>query len=126
MQFEIRGDKPIFLQLAEALEDYILKGVFPEETQVPSTTELAISLKLNPATTNRAVNQLVSEGILYKKRGIGMFVSTGAREVIAAKRQSTFYENYVLPLIAESHNLGISTADLISMIEREAIPSEHN
>ncbi len=118
MKLEIHGDKSIFLQLAEALEDYVLKGVFPEESQIPSTTELAISLRLNPATTNRAVNQLVNEGILYKKRGIGMFVSTGARKVIAAKRQSAFYENYVMPLIAESHNLGISSADLIAMIER--------
>jgi len=118
MQFEVRGDKPIFLQLAEALGDYVLKGVFPEETQIPSTTELAVSLRLNPATTNRAVNLLVGEGILYKKRGIGMFVSTGAREVIAAKRRSAFFKDYVTPLIAESDNLGISREDLISMIER--------
>ena len=118
MQLQIHGDKPIFLQLAEALEDYILKGVFPEETQIPSTIELAISLKLNPATTNRAVNLLVSEDVLYKKRGIGMFVSPGARGVIATKRQSAFFEDYVVPLIAESHNLSISREDLISMIER--------
>jgi len=118
MQLQIHGDKPIFQQLAEELEDCILKGVFPEETQIPSTTELAISLKLNPATTNRAVNQLVSEGIIYKKRGIGMFVCAGAVRVIAAKRQSAFYDDFVLPLIAESHNLGISGSDLISMIER--------
>ena len=118
MQLQIHGDRPIFLQLAEELEDCILRGVFPEETQIPSTTELAISLKLNPATTNRAVNLLVSDDIIYKKRGIGMFVCTGARGVIAAKRQSTFYESYVVPLIAESHNLGIPRGDLISMIER--------
>ena len=118
MQLQIHGDRPIFLQLAEELEDCILRGVFPEETQIPSTTELAVSLRLNPATTNRAVNLLVSEDIIYKKRGIGMFVCTGARRVIAAKRQSAFYESYVVPLIAESHSLGISGADLISMIER--------
>jgi GntR family transcriptional regulator len=118
MQLQIHGDKPIFLQLAEELEDCILRVVFPEETQIPSTTELAVSLRLNPATTNRAVNLLVSEDVIYKKRGIGMFVCTGARGVIAAKRQSAFYESYVVPLIAESHKLGISGADLISMIER--------
>jgi len=118
MELRLHGDKPIFLQLAEALEDYILKGVFPEETQIPSTTELAISLKLNPATTNRAVNLLVGEEILYKKRGIGMFVSPGARGVIATKRQSAFFDDYVVPLIAESHSLGINKENLISMIER--------
>ena len=118
MELEIREDKPIFLQLKEELEDCVLRGVYPEETQIPSTIELAVTLKLNPATTNRAVSLLVSDGILYKKRGIGMFVCPGAREAIAVKRHSAFYEKYVEPLIAESRNLGISQEDLVSMIER--------
>jgi DNA-binding transcriptional regulator YhcF (GntR family) len=106
MQFEVRGDKPIFLQLAEALEDYILKGVFPEETQIPSTTELAISLKLNPATTNRAVNLLVGEKSSTRawNRNVRLLRRQG---VIATKRQSAFFDDYVVPLIAESLSLGI-------------------
>jgi len=118
VELEIREDKPIFLQLKEELEDCILRGVYPEETQIPSTIELAVSLKLNPATTNRAVNLLVADGILYKKRGIGMFVYPGAREAIAAMRHNAFYEKYVEPLIAECRSLGISKEDLMSMIER--------
>ena len=118
MELEIREDKPIFLQLKEELEDCVLRGVYPEETQIPSTIELAVTLKLNPATTNRAVSLLVADGILYKKRGIGMFVCPGAREAIAMKRRSAFYESYVVPLIAECRSLGMPKEDLMSMIER--------
>ncbi len=111
-------EKPIFIQFAEELEDNILKGIFEEESQVPSTTEVAVKFKINPATANRGVNLLVDQGIIYKKRGIGMFVCTGAREKIAAKRRSAFYESYVLPLLEESRKLNLTTGEIITMIER--------
>jgi len=110
-------EKPIFVQFAEGLEDNILKGVFGEESQVPSTTEVAIKFRINPATANRGVNLLVDQGIIYKKRGIGMFVAIGAREIIAAKRRSAFYESFVLPLLDESKKLNITTDDIIAMIK---------
>lgn len=71
MQFQ--GEKPIFLQLAEQLEDGILSGAYPEGSQVPSITEYAATYKINPATALKGINQLVNAGLLYKKRGIGMF-----------------------------------------------------
>ena len=118
MQLKMDGEKPIFQQFAEELEEDILKGIFEEETQIPSTTEVAIKFKINPATANRGVNHLVDEGIIYKKRGIGMFVATGAREKIASKRRSAFNESYVLPLLNESKNLGLTKNEIITMIER--------
>lgn len=118
MQLNLNDQKPIFLQLAEELEDGILKGIFGEETQIPSTTEVAVQFKINPATANRGVNLLVDEGIIYKKRGLGMFVASGARTKIIAKRRQGFYENYVQPLIEESKNLEMTKGDLIAMIER--------
>jgi len=118
MRLKMDGEKPIFQQFAEELEEDILKGIFEEETQIPSTTEVAINFKINPATANRGVNQLVDEGIIYKKRGIGMFVATGAREKIASKRRSAFNESYVLPLLNESKNLGLTKNEIITMIER--------
>ena len=72
--------RPIFLQLAEMLEDRIISGAFPEEGQIPSITEYSAALKINPATALKGINLLVEEGLIYKKRGVGMFVSTGARE----------------------------------------------
>ena len=118
MQLNLDNEKPIFLQFAEEIEKNILKGIFEEESQIPSTTEVAIKFKINPATANRGVNLLVDEGIIYKKRGIGMFVATGAREKIISKRKSAFYDNYVLPLLKESKNLNMEKSELFNMIER--------
>jgi GntR family transcriptional regulator len=118
MQLDLDEEKPIFLQFAEELEDNILKGIFEEESQIPSTTEVAVKFRINPATANRGVNLLVDEGIIYKKRGIGMFVCSGAREKIAAKRKSAFYDKYVLPLINESRNLNLTKDEIMAMIER--------
>lgn len=117
MQLKTDGERPIFLQFAEELEEGILKGIFEEETQIPSTTEVAIKFKINPATANRGVNLLVDEGIIYKKRGIGMFVAKGAREKIITKRKSTFYENYIVPLIRESRNLELEKNEILNMVE---------
>ena len=118
MQLKMDGEKPIFLQFAEELEEDILKGIFEEEAQIPSTTEVAVKFKINPATANRGVNLLVDEGIVYKKRGIGMFVATGAREKIISKRRKTFYDSYVLPLIKESNNLKLGKSEILNMIEK--------
>ena len=72
----------IYLQIAQMLEDHILREIFQEEEQVPSTNELARSFNINPATAAKGINLLVSEGILYKKRGVGMFVSPGAQQMV--------------------------------------------
>lgn len=118
MQLNMSGEKPLFLQFSEELEDNILKGIFGEETQIPSTTEVAVKFKMNPATANRGVNLLVDEGIIYKKRGIGMFVTTGAREKIVAKRKNAFYEGYILSLLTEARSLNITKDEIITLIER--------
>ena len=120
MQIEPGNEKPIFLQLAEAVEDNILRGIYAEETQIPSTTEVSVTLKVNPATVNRGVNLLVDEGIIYKKRGVGMFVSTGAREKILERRKQAFYDRFLLPLLEEAQNLGLSREDVIGMLQAPA------
>lgn len=110
--------QPIYIQLAEAIEDDILKGIMQEETQVPSTTEISVALKINPATARKGVNMLVDEGILYKRRGVGMFVSVGAREKVMRKRRAEFYESFVVTLLDEAEKLNISQEELVEMIER--------
>ena len=117
MQLDPGNEKPIFIQLAEAIEDNILKSIYAEETQIPSTTEVAVTLKVNPATINRGVNLLVDEGIIYKKRGVGMFVSTGGRERILARRKQAFFKDFILPLLEEAKNLGLSRDDVIEMLK---------
>lgn len=110
-------NRPIFLQVAERIENDIVSGALAEETQIPSTNELAAFLRINPATAGKGVNLLVDEEILYKKRGIGMFVATGARERLLAARREAFREQYIAPLLAEAHKLGITPTQLARLIE---------
>lgn len=116
--FSLTGDKPLYVQIAEQLEDAIFTGAYEEETQIPSTTELSVSLQMNPATVLKGMNILVAENIIYKKRGLGMFVSSGAIERIKQKRQENFYDNYVLPLLDEAKKLGLTEDEIISLIEK--------
>lgn len=111
-------EKPIFLQIAERMEDAVLSGAFPEESQLPSTTEISSVYRVNPATALKGINLLVEEGVAYKRRGIGMFVSEGARILVSEKRQKLFYENYVLPLISEAKKLGLTEEKILSMTKR--------
>ncbi len=113
----------IYLQIARMLEDGILRGIYPEETQVPSTNELARTLRINPATGAKGLNLLVEDGILYKRRGIGMFVAEGAAAQIRAKRREEFLEQYVKPLAAEARKLGITAEELQAMLAA-ACPQE--
>ena len=109
--------RPIFLQIAEQLENDIIDGSLGEETQIPSTNELAAYLRINPATAGKGVNLLVDAGILYKKRGIGMFVAEGARERLTAQRRESFREQFIEPLLTEARKLGITPTELARLIE---------
>ena len=112
--------RPIFLQIAEAIENDIIAGALAEETQVPSTNEFAAFYRINPATALKGVNLLVDEGILYKKRGIGMFVAEGAQARIVTQRRDKFSEEFVRPLVQEADKLGISAAELAAMVSTAA------
>ena len=111
--------RPIFLQIAEQIEGDIISGALAEETQVPSTNEFAAFFRINPATAGKGVNLLVDEGILYKKRGIGMFVAEGAQARLVAKRRDQFTSQYVRPLLEEAAKLGISAEQLTDLIRKE-------
>lgn len=118
MKLNFDDEKPIFLQIAEGMEDAILTGVFQEESQIPSTTELSVTYKINPATALKGINLLVDAGIVYKKRGVGMFVAEGAVRKLRQKRKDQFYENFVSRLVEEAKKLEITDMEIISMIER--------
>ncbi|MGC4153715.1 MAG: GntR family transcriptional regulator [Propionicimonas sp.] len=115
--------RALFLQIAEQIEDSIVDGSLPEEAQAPSTNELAAFYRINPATAAKGVNMLVETGTLYKRRGIGMFVATGAREALLARRRAAFAESYIRPLLAEAARLGLTTEDVTALIHTHA-PTE--
>ena len=114
----------IYLQIARMLEDDILRGVCREGEQVPSTNELARAYNINPATAAKGLNLLAADGILFKRRGLGMFVSPGAAEAIREKRKAAFYDGYVKPLVKEGASLALTKEELLAMVARAAEEGE--
>ncbi len=118
MHIDTNTDKPIFIQIAEQLEDAIFMEVFPEETKIPSTNEISALLNINPHTVLKGMNMLADDEIIYKKRGLGMYVKRGAVNKIRTKRQGQFFEQYIEALITEASKLSMTKEDVIRLIER--------
>jgi GntR family transcriptional regulator len=107
---------PLFVQIADQLADDIVDGVLTEGERAPSTNELAAFYRINPATAAKGINVLVEEAVLEKRRGIGMFVASGAREQLRQRRRKRFAEQYLEPTLAEARRLGIDTDTLVFLI----------
>lgn len=119
----IDDGKPLFLQIAERVEDEIVDGTLAEESQAPSTNELAAFHRINPATAAKGVSMLVDKGVLYKRRGIGMFVAPGARDLLLAERRAAFADAYLRPLLTEARRIGLSPDDVRALISEHATPT---
>ncbi len=118
MDLKFETERPIYIQLADWLSDLIISGTIAEGDQIPSTTEISAEYKVNPATALKGINMLVDKDIIFKKRGLGMFVSNGAVDKLKAERQEDFQQTYVEKMCAEARKLGISKTEIIEMIER--------
>ncbi len=112
---------PIFSQIAERLADEIADGELPEGDRVPSTNELAAYYRINPATAAKGVNVLIDDGLLEKRRGIGMFVAAGARERLLDDRRKQFTERYVGPMVAEANRLGFDVDTLVELVRESSL-----
>ena len=108
---------PLFAQVAERLAADIADGGLGEGERVPSTNELAAFYRINPATAAKGINVLADEGLLDKRRGVGMFVAAGARAAVLARRRAEFTDRYVGPLLTEAARLGIDADELIGLIK---------
>jgi GntR family transcriptional regulator len=107
---------PLFAQVAERLAAEIADGGLAEGERVPSSNELAAYYRINPATAAKGINTLADEGLLEKRRGIGMFVADGARQRLLEQRRKQFTEHYIEPMVAEASRLGIGTDELGELI----------
>ena len=107
---------PIYLQIADQIKNDIVTGVLAEGEQVMSTNQYAAFYRINPATAAKGFAQLVDEGVLYKKRGIGMFVAPNAADLLRAGRRDSFFTDVVDPMIREAKALGVPLADVIQHI----------
>ncbi len=112
----INENIPIFARIAEGIKDHILSGDLKEGEQLPSTTQISKEYNINIATVNKGINVLVSEGIAFKKRGIGMFVAEGAVERLIEERRNTFIDRYVAATLIEAKRLRYSVEDLQKMV----------
>ncbi|MFA5535777.1 MAG: GntR family transcriptional regulator [Bacillota bacterium] len=111
------SDKSIYVQVAEIIENEILLGNLKEEEQAPSTNQFAKVYQINPATAGKGLNMLADEGILYKKRGLGMFVREGAKEKIIKKRQALFLKETLPEVLREADRLEITVAEIVDYIK---------
>ncbi len=118
MKLILNEDEPIFIQISKAIEDEILTDSIKEDEQVPSTTELSRLYNINPATVLKGMNILVDKNILYKKRGLGMFVNRGAKNTIKLLRKENFKNKFIKNLIEEANKLDIDKDELLEMIKQ--------
>ena len=117
---------PLFAQIAERLAEEIADGGLAEGERVPSMNELAAFYRINPATAAKGLNLLADDGLLEKRRGIGMFVASGARKRLLAQRLDQFADRYVEPLLTEAARLGIGIDELVALIKESPHALPHN
>ncbi|WP_146340028.1 GntR family transcriptional regulator [Nesterenkonia sp. NBAIMH1] len=112
--------RPLFVQIAEQVEASVLDGSLAEGERAPSTNELAAFHRINPATAAKGINLLVDRGVLVKRRGLGMFVADGARDILRSERRRSFAHDYVDPMVAEARHLGMTDDQLIELLRERA------
>jgi len=110
--------QPIFQQVAHIIEDDILNGTFRVDEQILSVAQFSQIFQINPATVVKGIGLLVNEGILYKKRGLGMYVSADAKQKIQNRRRERFYKELLSNLLIEADKLELTTGDIIDMIKQ--------
>ncbi len=115
---------PIYRQIADEIKARVLDGSLQGDAQVMSTNEYASFYRINPATAAKAFQLLVDEGILYKKRGIGMFVAPDARQTLQRAHRERFFTDVVEPMVSEARAIDIPLHDIIRHLEHLASKEE--
>lgn len=118
MKFDFTSGTPLFRQVAEQISEGIGQGLFAEGDQVPSTTELSSMYSINPATVLKGMNMLVDQGLLEKRRGIGMFVTEGAQAQVNKNKREELLSGGISEMVSLAKRLGISAQQLIDAIQR--------
>jgi GntR family transcriptional regulator len=117
---------PIYRQIADQIRQDVLSGALGPGEQVMSTNQYAVYRRINPATAAKAFQELVDEGLLEKRRGVGMFVTEGAAERLRAQRRARFADDVVAPMLAEAERLGLSLDDVVDEVRQLADPERRS
>jgi len=112
------NDKAIYLQMADRLCDEILAGTYREDDRIPSVREYAVMLEVNANTAVKAYDELARSNIIYNKRGLGYFVSPGAKEQILTERRRDFMDNRLPELFRQMRLLGIGFTEIKNAWEK--------
>ncbi|MEK4394824.1 GntR family transcriptional regulator [Mammaliicoccus sp. FSL K6-3158] len=115
----LNEDTPIFLQIADMIKDDLVEGLLSEGEQIPSTTELSNFYNINRATAQKGIALLMDEGIVAKKRGIGVFIAEDARDKLVNTRMQDFSNSYIQNMVKEAKRLNISKEELIRRVEQD-------
>ena len=110
------GRDPIYVQIADQIRSDVLAGRLREGEQVMSTTQYAQSYRINPATAAKAFTDLVEEGVLFKRRGLGMFVAEGAYDTLRRSGRESFFAEHLDPVLDHARDLGLSMDEVIEHI----------
>ncbi|MGK9044287.1 GntR family transcriptional regulator [Mammaliicoccus vitulinus] len=119
MKPTLNDDTPIFLQIADMIKDDLVEGLLSEGEQIPSTTELSNFYNINRATAQKGITLLMDEGIVTKKRGIGVFIAEDARDKLINTRMQDFSNSYIQNMVKEAKRLNISKEELIRRVEQD-------
>ncbi|PHK49144.1 GntR family transcriptional regulator [Staphylococcus edaphicus] len=119
MKPTLNEDAPIFLQIADMIKDDLVEGLLSEGEQIPSTTELSNFYNINRATAQKGIALLMDEGIVAKKRGIGVFIAEDARDKLVNTRMQDFSNSYIQKMVKEAKRLNISKEELIRRVEQD-------
>ncbi|MCK5128768.1 MAG: GntR family transcriptional regulator [Clostridiales bacterium] len=117
MIISMESTVPIYIQIAQGIENDIINGILIENESAYSQYQISREYQINPATAAKGINILVQEGILFKKRGLGMFVSIGAGGAIKRKRKEIFFNTTIDNFMQEAKKLSIDKKELKRMID---------
>ena len=109
---------PIYRQIADQIRQDVVEGNLREDEQVMSTTQYATNFRINPATAAKAFTELIDEGVLYQKRGLGTFVRPGARERLLQHRRERYFEEVLQPVLDEARRIGIAASEIEAYLRR--------
>lgn len=117
MSFHWNDKEPIYLQLKDKVREMILSGDLSEGEALPSVRQVAMDYQLNPLTVSKSWQLLVDEGLVEKRRGLGMFVLNGAKNSLKDAEQAAFLDEAWPNILKKIENLNLDTEPLIQSLE---------
>lgn len=116
---QFNQDRPIYLQISDRIMDEILAGAYADDARIPSVRDYGALLQVNTNTAVKAYDELSRAGIIYQRRGMGYFVTAGARDRIMEQRRQLFVDTTLKNIFHEMELLGITISDVMEAFEHK-------